>query len=126
MIEGYNTGHDRFTYKGYGRIYVRTPEDIQVVEDLLRELDQNEFDYYYPGDLVTTFDKYPWCVYTGKYEQNLKELKQVCAERNIPIFCLDAGKEPDTPGYQVTLNQEHIQLLLERSYWDNLEGFENE
>ena len=37
-----------FSRKGYGRIFVENESDVQKVEDIIRELDEYEFDYYYP------------------------------------------------------------------------------
>ena len=59
---------DYFTYKGYGRIYVQTEQDIDRVEQILMNNDEYEFEYYYPKGLVTTIDKYPNAIYNGKFE----------------------------------------------------------
>lgn len=79
-----------FTYKGFGRIYVKFKEDIQKVEELLKELDLYEYENYYPEDLITTLEQYPSVVYIGKFDIH-KDFESKCKENNIPIFVFDAG-----------------------------------
>jgi hypothetical protein len=109
--ERFATGHDKFTYKRFGRIYVQTEGDVLIVEGILKGLDEHEFSNYYPEGLVTTIENYPECIYTYKYEQNLDELKRVCKERKIPIFVLNS-EYPESEGYRVTLGVKDIENLL--------------
>lgn len=90
-----------FTYKGYGRIYVQNAEDIQKVEQILHEKDQFEFEDYYPGNLVTTLDRYPSVIYIGKFTLNF-DLEAECKKQNIPIFIFDSGREDCPRGYYPT------------------------
>ena len=101
-----------FTYKGYGRIYVQDQEDIQKVEDIIKEFDEFEWSYY-PTSLVTTLDKYPNVVYVGKFELNF-DLKEECKKQNIPVFIFDSGFFHETKGYYPTepLTKEQIQTLM--------------
>ena len=98
-----------FTYKGYGRIYTN-PENIQDVEDIIQELDEFEW-CYYPGALVTSWDKYPNVEYVGKFELDEEKFKELCKERNIPVFIFDSGMDDWTSGYTKTLNKEEIKSL---------------
>jgi len=100
-----------FTYKGYGRIYTN-PEHIQEVENIIQELDEFEWGYY-PGGLVTSWDRYPNVEYIGKFELNEEKFKQICKERNIPVFVFDAGMNDYPSGYYPTepLSKEEIKEL---------------
>jgi hypothetical protein len=100
-----------FTYKGFGRIYTDT-EHIQDVENILREIDENEYDTFYPtGGLVASWEDYPKVNYTYKFDLSGEKFKQICKERNIPVFVFDAGKDEYPSGYIKTLNKEEIQKL---------------
>ena len=55
-----------FESKGYGRIFVSKEEDIEKVENIMKEIDEYEFNNYYPTGnylggnnerLVTVFSK---------------------------------------------------------------------
>ena len=99
-----------FTYKGYGRIYTN-PENIQDVENIIKELSEIEWGYY-EGGLVTSWDRYPYVEYVGKFELNENKFKELCKERNIPVFIFDNGTEYETyGGYKKTLNREEIKEL---------------
>lgn len=43
-----------FDRKGYGRIFVEHEEDIEKVKEIIKSLDEEEFEYL-PKDLITTF-----------------------------------------------------------------------
>jgi hypothetical protein len=103
-----------FTYKGYGRIYT-DPEHIQDVESILREIDENEYDHYYPGFLVASWGDYPNVEYIDKFALHGYSFKERCRERNIPVFVFDAGENINPLGYTYTkfLSKEEIQ---QRSY----------
>jgi hypothetical protein len=98
-----------FTYKGYGRIYTN-PEHIQDVKSIIEVLDRFEWEYY-PESLVGFWDDYPIVVYVGKFELNEDKFKQICKERNIPMFIFDAGRDDYPRGYVKTLNREEIKTL---------------
>ena len=99
-----------FTYKGYGRIYTN-PENIQDVENIIKELSEFEWGYY-PGGLVVSWDRYPNVEYVGKFELNENKFKEICKKRNIPVFIFDNGTEYETyGGYKKTLNREEIKEL---------------
>ena len=98
-----------FTYKGYGRIYTN-PENIQEVEKIIEELDEFEWEYY-PESLVGFWDDYPIVVYVGKFELDEEKFKQICKERNIPVFVFNAYDDEYPRGYVKTLNREEIKTL---------------
>lgn len=98
-----------FNYKGYGRIYTN-PENIQDVENIIQELDEFEWEYY-PESLVGFWDDYPIVVYVGKFELDEEKFKQICKERNIPVFVFNAYDNDYPRGYVKTLTKEEIQQL---------------
>ena len=98
-----------FTYKGYGRIYTN-PENIKEVETIIKELDEFEWCYYSEG-LVTSWDRYPNIEYVGKFELDGDKFKEICKERNIPVFIFDAFMNSYPRGYCKTLNKEEIKTL---------------
>ena len=67
-----------FNRKGYGRIFVEKEEDVSKIEDIMKEIDEHEFKYYYPtGDymggnnerLVTVFSEENFkSIYVGKFD----------------------------------------------------------
>lgn len=104
---------DYFTYKGYGRIYVQNKEDIEKVEQIIKDNDPDEFEWYYPTGLVATIDEYPRVEYVGKFELNFL-LKEECMKQNIPIFIFDAGMDNSPIGYYPSepLTKEEILNLM--------------
>lgn len=81
-----------FTTKGYGRIYVDKEENIEKVKNIIKLIDEYEYDGYFPKDLVALFSEYPKVVYTHKFDAiDLNELTARCWENGIYVFCLDNG-----------------------------------
>lgn len=99
----YNT----FPRKGYGRIFVEKEEDIDKVKDIIRRMDEFEYDYL-PSKLITVFNPniktFPkenpkdhfWLDmgYTHKFDSlNLNELQFRCWAECIKIFCCIGGSQ---------------------------------
>jgi siroheme synthase (precorrin-2 oxidase/ferrochelatase) len=99
-----------FTYKGYGRIYT-DPEYIQDVEKIIQELDEFEYQNYFPESLVGFWDDYPIVVCVGNFALDEEKFKQICKERNIPVFVFNAYDNECPRGYVKTLNREEIKQL---------------
>ena len=67
-----------FDRKDYGRIFVEKEEDVQKVEDIIKEIDEHEFEWYYPTGnyaggnnerLVTVYSEENYhSIYTGKFD----------------------------------------------------------
>lgn len=81
------------TRKGYARIYVAKPEDVESVRAIIKELDAFEFDYL--GDeLVAPFSEYPKLAYTHKFDGLcMNKLTATCWMRGIQIWACDNGYE---------------------------------
>lgn len=102
----YNT----FERKGYGRIFVEKEEDIPKVREIIRKMDEYEYEHYLPSDLITVFnpdvheyvhDKSKKFIhvnltYTHKFDSlDLNELTMRCWMAGIKMFCWTDGCSPD-------------------------------
>lgn len=79
----------RFPRKDYGRILVQKEEDIDKVKDIIKEM--NEFEYeYLPDNFIGVFEKDNIeTVYTHKFDDlDLVELQIRCWEQNTPIMII--------------------------------------
>ena len=78
--------------RGYGRVFVEKEGDIEKVKAIMREIDPEEFDYYYPnrneGELVTVFDQNKYeAIYTHKFdEMDMAEVMKRAWEQGIKCF----------------------------------------
>lgn len=76
-------------WKGYGRIYVEKEEDIQKVKDIIKEIDEYEFDYL-PENLIAVFSGKIDTVYTYKFcDLDIAVLMEKCWQSGIKMFCVD-------------------------------------
>lgn len=93
----YNT----FSRKNYGRILVREEEHIQKVKDIIKEMDEFEYDYM-PDDLITVFKQNDVStVYTQKFDSlDLNELQLRCWEQDIPIMIINGLIQTDYGKYK--------------------------
>lgn len=66
-----------FNRKGYGRIFVEKESDVEIVENIIKEIDEDEFGYYPTGNyiggngerLVTVFSEENYkSIYVGKFD----------------------------------------------------------
>lgn len=69
--------------RSFARIVVRSPKAVKKVEEILRQMDEEEFDKYYPEGLVACDGL--TTIYTGKYILNL--LKLLNHTKDIGIAC---------------------------------------
>ena len=99
--------YNEFPRKGYGRIFVEKEEDIEKVKDVIRKMDEFEFEYL-PNDLIAVCDSnirtFPnenpkdhlWLdmKYTHKFDcLNLNELQFRCWAAGIKVFCVMDGSK---------------------------------
>ena len=93
----YRSSEMIFFRKGYGRIFVEKEEDIEKVEDIMRSIDEYEFNNYYPtGDyfggnkerLVTVFSQENFkSIYVGKFDDMcMTEVLKRAWEQGIHCF----------------------------------------
>ena len=96
-------------HKGYGRIYCEKSEDIDKIKAIIEQMDSFEFDYL-PDDFITTFDKFPQVVYTGKFDDlDMDDLTVICWQRGIKIFAFNAGHNEFPPKYSKEYTARHKQ-----------------
>ena len=78
--------------RGYGRVFVEKSEDIEKIKDIMREIDTEEFEWYYPNrqneELITVFDpKHYDAIYTHKFDaMDMAEVLKRAWERGIKCF----------------------------------------
>jgi hypothetical protein len=77
-----------FPYKKYGRIFVEKAEDVDKVKDVIKELDEYEFEYL-PNDFIGVFNPDRlYTVYTHKFDDlDTNVLTKECWKRGIKMFC---------------------------------------
>jgi integrase len=81
------------TRKGYARIYVSKSEDVERVKQIIKELDEFEYEYL-PEDLIAPFTEYPRLAYTHKFDGLcMNRLTAVCWKRGIGIWVCDNGND---------------------------------
>jgi len=79
-------------HKGFGRIYVDKPENIKKVEQIIKELDEYEFEYM-PVGIVAHFSEYPSVKYTHKFDDmDMDKLTATCWNNGIHIWVFDSGR----------------------------------
>lgn len=81
----------KLTRKGYARVYVDTVENIEKVKEIIKEIDEFEFDYL-PKDLIAVYTEYPKLCYTHKFDGlDINKLTANCWAVGIKIWVLDNG-----------------------------------
>ena len=95
----------KFTHKGYGRIFVEKESDVQKLENLIKEIDAYEFDYYPTGDhygadrgkrLVTVFSEENYhSIYVHKFDDmDMGKLMKKAWEQGIHCFVVFGKIDP--------------------------------
>lgn len=95
----WKNGQMMFGRKDYGRIFVEKEEDVQKVEDIMKEIDPHEFNWYYPtGDymggnherLVTVFSEKNYkSIYVGKFDDmDISKVLKKAWEQGIHCFAV--------------------------------------
>lgn len=79
--------------KSYGAIYVDKAENIDKVKEVIKEMDEFEYDYL-PDGLIKPFSDYPKVAYTHKfYDIDIDALTAKCWDRGIFVWVFDARVE---------------------------------
>ena len=85
--------------KGYARIYVQNQEDAEIVNKILREIDEYE-DSYKNKNLVAVWEgkQKASLVYNGKYDEiDMNKVKALCADQGIFILIFSTGNYAEEP-----------------------------
>ena len=81
------------TRKSYGAIYVNDYNDIEKVKEIIKEIDEYEYEYL-PSKLIKHFSEYPDVEYTHKFcDLDIDALTAICWSRGIMIWVFDARTE---------------------------------
>lgn len=87
-------------YKGMSRCFVKNEVDIERVTDIIRQMDEFEFDYL-PKDWVAVskidfpmgvnfiehnLGKFDNVVYNGKFDLNIDNFVQICKDFGIEVL----------------------------------------
>ena len=82
--------------KGESRCYVYEEHHVEEVRQIVKELDDFEFDYM-PTNWIVYWDrdskKVPPLIYNGKFDINVIDLKIACAKKGIAISVLSTNIE---------------------------------
>lgn len=80
----------KFDRKDYGRIFVGKTEDVEKLKAIMREMDEDEYKYYFVNDIVTVFSEDGYKeVYTHKFdEMDLTEVMKRAWMNGIKCFCV--------------------------------------
>ncbi len=78
--------------KGYGRIYTDKKENVERVKEIIKSIDEDEYEGYFPEDLVAPFSEYPTTVYTHKFNDiDMNVLTALCWKEGIYIWAAVGG-----------------------------------
>jgi nicotinamide riboside kinase len=77
-----------FTRKDYGRIFTNKEENIPHIEEIIKDMDEFEYEYL-PEGFIGVFDSDDVrTVYTHKFDSlDTNELTRRCWAEGIMIFC---------------------------------------
>lgn len=77
-----------FDRKGYGRIFVEKEEDVIKVENILKEIDEYEFNNYYIDGTVAVFGEENFkSKYVGKFDDiDIGKVLKIAWSRGIHCF----------------------------------------
>lgn len=81
------------THKGYGRIYVDSEENIEKVKEIIKRLDEFEYDYL-PKNMIAVYTDFPNVVYIHKFSDlDMDGLTATCWGEGVKVWVFDAGHE---------------------------------
>ena len=87
MENTYTNYSMQFTSKDYGRIFVEHEEDIDKVKQIIKELDEYEYNYL-PDGLITVFSEKTYgSSYVHKFsDMDMGQVLKIAWERGIHCF----------------------------------------
>lgn len=97
----------KLTRKGWARIYVDKPENVEIVKRIIEREDAFEYEYL-PSDLVAPFSEYPRLAYTHKFcDLDMNKITAICWRFGIYIWACDNGDEEYMKDETAKLNETH-------------------
>lgn len=83
--------------KGYSRIYVDNKDNIKKVKEIIKQLDEFEYEYL-PPDLIAEFIGKIDYVYNHKFDSiDMDDLMKACWIKGIHAFYVVDEKYPNVP-----------------------------
>ena len=83
----YGQGKITMPYKNYGRVFVEKEEDIEKVKQIIKEINEEEYEYYLPKDLIAVFTGKKEVTYTHKFNEiDLNDLMIECWKQGVHCF----------------------------------------
>lgn len=76
-----------FPKKQYGRIFVMHKDHIDKVNDIMKKIDDYEYDYC-PDNLVTLYDSKIPLIYLHKFEMCKDKITYECLKKGIFVWCV--------------------------------------
>lgn len=77
---------EQFGRKTYGRIFVKQSADVEKVCEIIRELDEFEYEYM-PDEFVAVYDSTNCPVtYGHKFELDMDRLRFACFNEAVPVM----------------------------------------
>ena len=96
---------DAFSYKGYGRIVVFEEAHVSRVLDIIKALDEYEFEGYYPKDLICCAKEGDnvYLIYTHKFQMDSDRFHSACAHAGI-VTAVYTQPDREELGQSVTVH----------------------
>lgn len=87
----FNSPYEIFDRKGYGAILVQKEEDIEKVKDIIRQMDEDEYEHYFNEKMIMVYNKDIEAEYNGKFELNVIDLALICIDQGIFISIINGS-----------------------------------
>lgn len=82
-----------FVRKGFGRMFVQSPDQIDQVKDLLKKFDRFEFDYL-PDGFIAPATEFPTLIFSQKFDGlDIDAFTNFCMNEGVTVLCV-VGENP--------------------------------
>jgi hypothetical protein len=82
-----------FVKKSYGRIFVRSTDEIERVSQIIKQLDEFEWGYL-PDHFIAVWPGKIEVTYGHKFEIDIDQLTEACWNAGIHVFCVTGKRDP--------------------------------
>lgn len=114
---------DRLHQKAKGRIFVRHKEHVQQVAEILKQIDEFEYNYL-PDNFIAVYNEGGpnHLIYTHKFDPNILTLEKACLDKGIKIVVYSSNLCKDYYG-DIELNSHidlnsHLSSIINGEYHD--------
>lgn len=87
----FNSNIEAFDRKGYGAIIVQSEEDIERVENIIKQMDEDEYEHYFNEEMIMTYHPGIEAKYNGKFELNVIDLALICLDQGIFVSIINGS-----------------------------------